>query len=137
MQASVRVRLDPGDVVTYCPYFPALEAWRRTLYRFLQRITFRNPKRLVLKSPPHTCRIRLILEMFPDARFVHIHREPYVIYQSTRHLHLKSSVIYSLQPLDESTVHAQLPQDQLVRNRHLVAGQRRVVIQGRSANSED
>ena len=40
---------------------------------------------LVLKSPPHTARIRLLLEMFPEARFVHIHRNPYVVFQSFRH----------------------------------------------------
>jgi LPS sulfotransferase NodH len=39
----------------------------------------------VLKSPPHTARIRLLLEMFPEARFVHIHRDPYVVFQSFQH----------------------------------------------------
>jgi hypothetical protein len=37
----------------------------------------------VLKSPPHTARIRLLLELFPDARFIHIVRDPYVIFSST------------------------------------------------------
>ena len=41
---------------------------------------------LVLKSPPHTARIRLLLGLFPDARFVHIHRDPYVVFRSTRHM---------------------------------------------------
>ena len=45
--------------------------------------TFKDPRRLVLKSPPHTCRIRVLLEMFPDARFVHIMRDPYVVFPST------------------------------------------------------
>jgi len=66
------------------------------------------------------------------AQIVHRHdselmRVPHAARAVRRQIHL----------LDESTVHAQLPQDQLVRNRHLVAGQRRVVLQGRSANSED
>jgi hypothetical protein len=37
-----------------------------------------------LKSPHHTCRIKLLLDMFPDARFVHIHRNPYKVFQSSR-----------------------------------------------------
>ena len=37
----------------------------------------------MLKSPPHTCRIRLLLELFPEARFLHIHRDPFQVYQST------------------------------------------------------
>jgi hypothetical protein len=40
---------------------------------------------LILKSPPHTARIRLLLSLFPDARFVHIHRNPYIVFSSTRH----------------------------------------------------
>jgi len=64
----------------------ALEKWKRTFFGFLQRITFKNPKRLVLKSPPHTARIPVLLEMFPDAKFVHIVRDPYVVFVSTVNL---------------------------------------------------
>jgi hypothetical protein len=60
-----------------------LACWKRTLHRLLQRLTFRDPRRLVLKSPPHTARVTVLLEMFPDARFVHIVRDPYVVFTST------------------------------------------------------
>jgi hypothetical protein len=63
-----------------------LVTWKRTFRRFLQVLTFKNPKRLVLKSPPHTCRIKVLLEMFPDARFVHIVRDPRVVFPSTVNL---------------------------------------------------
>ena len=63
-----------------------LATWKRTFRRFLQVLTFKNPKRLVLKSPPHTCRIKVLLEMFPDARFVHIVRDPHVVFPSTVNL---------------------------------------------------
>jgi len=62
------------------------ERWKRLFYGLLQRITCTNPKRLVLKSPPHTARIPILLEMFPDAQFVHIVRNPYVVFPSTVHL---------------------------------------------------
>jgi hypothetical protein len=64
----------------------ALANWKRVFYRFLQVLTFKNPKRLVLKSPPHSCRIKTLLELFPDARFVHIVRDPYVVFPSTVNL---------------------------------------------------
>src|SRR5438132_97220 len=64
----------------------ALANWKRAFYRYLQRLTFKTPKRLVLKSPPHTCRVKVLLEMFPDARFIHIVRDPYVVFPSTIHL---------------------------------------------------
>jgi hypothetical protein len=64
----------------------ALDRWKRTLYRFLQQITFRNPKRLVLKSPPHTARLKVLSQLFPDAVFIHIVRDPYVVFPSTVNL---------------------------------------------------
>jgi hypothetical protein len=63
-----------------------LARWKQALVRFLKQITFRRPKRIVLKSPPHTCRIKVLLEMFPRARFVHIVRDPFVVYASTYNL---------------------------------------------------
>src|SRR6266851_3771205 len=63
-----------------------LANWKRIFYHFLQVLTFKSPKRLVLKSPPHSCRIKTLLEMFPDARFIHIMRDPYVVFPSTVNL---------------------------------------------------
>ena len=65
---------------------PAVNRWKRALLWFLKCITLQNPKRIVLKSPPHTCRIRALLEMFPKAKFVHIVRDPYVLFPSTVNL---------------------------------------------------
>jgi hypothetical protein len=58
-------------------------AWKRAFHGYLQRLTYKDPRRLVLKSPPHTCRIKVLLELFPDARFVHIVRNPFVVFPST------------------------------------------------------
>jgi hypothetical protein len=64
----------------------ALARWKAAFLQFLRQLTFKNPKRLVLKSPPHTCRIKVLLEMFPDARFIHIVRNPYIVFPSTMNL---------------------------------------------------
>jgi hypothetical protein len=64
----------------------ALASWKRDFFRFIQRLTFKDPRRLILKSPPHTCRIPVLLELFPDARFVHLVRDPFVVFPSTVHL---------------------------------------------------
>jgi hypothetical protein len=65
----------------------ALRRWKAALTRLLRELTFaRGGRRLVLKSPPHTCRIPTLVEMFPDARFVHLIRDPYALYPSTLHL---------------------------------------------------
>jgi omega-hydroxy-beta-dihydromenaquinone-9 sulfotransferase len=56
--------------------------WKAGLRWFLQKLTLRTGKPIVLKSPPHTARIRLLLELFPDARFVHIVRHPFAVFPS-------------------------------------------------------
>ena len=74
--------------------------WKAALLLFLKKLTWKYDRRLVLKSPPHTCRIGLLLELFPDARFVHLHRDPYVVYQSTLHWLRTAGPWYHLQRPD-------------------------------------
>jgi omega-hydroxy-beta-dihydromenaquinone-9 sulfotransferase len=62
-----------------------VEEWKAAFLWFLRKLTVKHGRPLVLKSPPHTARVRLLLEMFPDARFLHIHRDPYVVFQSFQH----------------------------------------------------
>ena len=64
----------------------AVAQWKRIFVGFLKCVTVRQPKRIVLKSPPHTARIKTLLEIFPKARFVHIVRDPYVVFPSTVNL---------------------------------------------------
>jgi omega-hydroxy-beta-dihydromenaquinone-9 sulfotransferase len=58
--------------------------WTAALALFYKKLTWKYNRPLLLKSPPHTGRIKLLLDMFPDARFVHIYRNPYVVFQSTQ-----------------------------------------------------
>lgn len=62
-----------------------VEAWTQALLWFLKKLTLKYNRPLLLKSPAHTARIRLLLTLFPDARFVHIHRNPYAVFQSFQH----------------------------------------------------
>jgi hypothetical protein len=74
--------LDLRDVPAW-----AIQGWKSAFLRFIRQVTLVNRgRRLILKSPPHTCRIKTLLELFPDARFVHIVRDPYVVYASTLNL---------------------------------------------------
>ena len=61
-----------------------IEQWRAALVLFLKKLTWKYRRPLILKSPHHTCRIKILLEMFPEAKFVHIHRNPYRVFQSSK-----------------------------------------------------
>jgi omega-hydroxy-beta-dihydromenaquinone-9 sulfotransferase len=77
-----------------------LKAWKRTLLRFVQQVYYRHRKRVVLKNPPHSFRIKVLLDLFPEAKFIHIVRDPFVVYPST--LHLRKS-LYSKHGLQRPT----------------------------------
>jgi omega-hydroxy-beta-dihydromenaquinone-9 sulfotransferase len=85
--------------------------WQSAFVTFLKKLTLRHGKPMILKSPPNTGRIRLLLEIFPDARFVHIHRDPYTVYQSTRHLHVASWKTFAFQKLDEADLERRILRD--------------------------
>ena len=63
-----------------------IERWKGILLWFLKAVTLRQKKRLVLKSPPHTARIKTLNELFPEAIFINIIRDPYVVFPSTMNL---------------------------------------------------
>lgn len=74
---------------------------RACYLRILQIATFHSGgKRLVLKNPVNTARIRLLLTLFPDAKFIHIHRSPYEVFASTRNLHHRVLAFMTLQKLN-------------------------------------
>jgi len=62
-----------------------IEAWKKSFVYLLKKISFTNrQKQLVLKSPPNTARIKLLLSVFPHAKFIFIHRNPYEVYASNK-----------------------------------------------------
>lgn len=79
-----------------------VEQWKQALVTFVKKLTFRYNRPIILKSPANTARVRLLLDIFPNARFVHIHRDPYTVYQSTRRLHISCTKTFGFQTLDES-----------------------------------
>jgi hypothetical protein len=92
--------------LTFADATPAeREAWKQALLWFCKKLAFQHGDRpLVLKSPPHTARIRMLLEIFPDARFVHIHRHPHDVFRSNRHYWDTAVWFTYLQKPDRSTV---------------------------------
>jgi omega-hydroxy-beta-dihydromenaquinone-9 sulfotransferase len=75
-----------------------VDHWKNRFHYFLKKISFKyKEKTLLLKSPANTGRLKEIVELFPDARFIHIHRDPYEVYQSCERLYEKILPILGLQ----------------------------------------
>ena len=84
--------LQPQDTLAYeVEHLPEAERsrWERVFVTFLRECAWAAPprdRRMVLKSPTHTWRIPTLLKLFPRAKFVHIVRDPYVVFPSTVNL---------------------------------------------------
>lgn len=63
-----------------------IERWRRTLVYFLQKVSIhQHGKQLLLKNPVYTGHVARLRAIWPEAKFIHIYRSPYVLFPSTRH----------------------------------------------------
>lgn len=66
-----------------------LRAWKRAHLKFTKKLIRKNgpSATLLLKSPANTSRIPHLLALYPEAKFIYIHRDPYKTIQSSLHLY--------------------------------------------------
>lgn len=82
--------------------------------------------RVLTKNPNNTARIKQLLELFPEAKFVHIHRNPFEVYLSTKHLHrviLRGQSMQDFSEAEEDNIileNYKLMQQQYLETRKLV-----------------
>jgi hypothetical protein len=61
--------------------------WVEAYLSLLRKATFATGgRRQLIKNCAHSARIPLLLERFPEAKFIHIHRNPYKVFLSTLHM---------------------------------------------------
>jgi hypothetical protein len=63
-----------------------LSQWIDNFRIFYKKLVFQTGKRVVFKNPFHSLRIDLLKEIFPNAFFIYIYRNPYVVIPSTRRM---------------------------------------------------
>lgn len=79
--------------------------WKRAMLDFARKLTLRSGgRRVVFKSPCHTTRIAILLEVFPDAHFVHIRRDPTEVFRSTLHMERTVPPHFAYQRRDPASV---------------------------------
>ena len=104
-----------------------LERWQQTYRYLLQKVAVaNNGKQLLLKNPAHSGRLPTILKMFPNARFIHVYRNPFVVIASTlklldRFLHLLALQRHDWDSVREAClVRYQLLMECLLRDKELI-----------------
>lgn len=82
-----------------------IENWQRIMRRFFAKVHLQHPaKQLLIKNPVYTARVSMLRELFPGAKFIHIYRNPYIVFQSTRNFYWKLFGELALQPFDSAPV---------------------------------
>lgn len=73
------------------------QRWLERLRRFLLAVSTVTGRPLVIKSPTHTGRIGELAKAFPDAKFIHITRDPRALFPSTCRLWQSLDSVQGLQ----------------------------------------
>ena len=56
------------------------------------------------KNPPHTGRVRTLVEMFPNAKFIYLKRNPYTVFESTRSFFTNTIKPLQLQDISQEQI---------------------------------
>jgi len=70
----------------FLPENGRLIKWKESLIYFYKKLLVYNCKTILIKNPFHSLRINTLTEIFPNARYVHIVRNPYSVVPSTQRM---------------------------------------------------
>ncbi len=81
-----------------------IAAWQQRLKYYYLKLQLEKPEaRLLIKNPVYTARVKELLKLWPEAKFIHIHRNPYKIFFSMQNFYKKLLDQFALQeppPID-------------------------------------
>jgi omega-hydroxy-beta-dihydromenaquinone-9 sulfotransferase len=76
--------------------------WEKLFLFIVRKITYiSNGKQLVMKNPVNTVRISRLVKMFPNAKFIYLHRDQDEVLRSTYKLFDRFLALYSFQEIEE------------------------------------
>jgi len=79
--------------------------WVKNYYELVVKALINTDgDRAIFKNPVSTARIGRLLDVFPDARFIHIHRNPIIVYLSTKKFFIELFPTLTFQPIKEDEI---------------------------------
>ena len=98
----------PQNMLEYCDRFLTMKTatpeehrmFRETFLKLI-KISLWNTQgsQFLSKNPPHTGKVKEILEMFPNAKFIYLMRNPYTVFESTRSFFTNTIIPLQLQKI--------------------------------------
>ena len=80
--------------------------WLNAYYKLLKRINlYTNKSKIIVKNPSNTARIKYLLKKYPNAKFIHIYRNPVYVYLSTFKFFSELFPSVNLQKIDNKLLH--------------------------------
>lgn len=81
------------------------QKWQALYRRFLTKVSLKADGRpLLLKNPANSARIPALLAMFPEARFIHVQRNPYAVFLSMKRAVTVFQQTYGFHAMSEADV---------------------------------
>ena len=81
----------PGDI----------DQWRARFTYFLRKLSVQQGRPLLIKNPVYTSRVAELRQLFPGAKFIHIHRNPFDVFLSMRNFYARLLEVMALQRVPE------------------------------------
>jgi len=82
-----------------------IDEWKKQVQFFLNKIVLHQKKQpLIVKNPVYTSRIKILLDIWPDARFIHIYRNPYRVFPSANQYFCRMLSKLALQPFEPKKI---------------------------------
>ena len=78
-----------------------IEHWKSRFTYLVRRLALQQGKRLLIKNPVYTAHPAMLKRIFPGAKFIHVHRNPYDAFLSMRNFYATLFRILALQDVPE------------------------------------
>jgi hypothetical protein len=78
-----------------------IAGWRSRFGYLMRKLALQQGKRMLIKNPVYTARPAMLKAMFPGAKFIYIHRNPFDVFLSMRNFYSKLLDVMALQDVPE------------------------------------